>query len=84
MGTIQSYQVTIPQDIVQHWGWFLAFGIALVVLGVAALARAFSATIATMVFFGWRGGSFCRDAVGATTYLRRLVSRNRGSSRGHL
>lgn len=53
MGTIQSFQVTISQDIGQHWGWFLAFGIGLVVLGVAALARAFSATIATMVFFGW-------------------------------
>lgn len=53
MGTIQSFQVMIPQEIVQHWGWFLAFGIALVALGVAAVARSFSATIATMVFFGW-------------------------------
>jgi len=38
---------------VQYWGWFLAFGIALLVLGVAAVARAVTATVATMLFFGW-------------------------------
>jgi uncharacterized membrane protein HdeD (DUF308 family) len=52
MGTIQTFQVTIPQDIVQYWRWFLAFGIALALLGAAAVARSFSATIATMAFFG--------------------------------
>jgi uncharacterized membrane protein HdeD (DUF308 family) len=38
---------------VQYWGWFLAFGIALLVLGIAAVARAVTATVATMLFFGW-------------------------------
>jgi uncharacterized membrane protein HdeD (DUF308 family) len=43
----------LPGDLVQYWGWFVAFGIALLLLGVAAVARAFTATIVSMVFFGW-------------------------------
>jgi uncharacterized membrane protein HdeD (DUF308 family) len=53
MGSVQSLEIQIPHDIVQYWGWFLAFGIGLVVLGVAAVARAVTATIVSMVFFGW-------------------------------
>jgi uncharacterized membrane protein HdeD (DUF308 family) len=53
MGGIQTLEIQIPQDIVQYWGWFLAFGIALLILGVAAVARAVTATVATMLFFGW-------------------------------
>jgi uncharacterized membrane protein HdeD (DUF308 family) len=53
MSNIQALEIQIPHDIVQYWGWFLAFGIGLVVLGVAAVVRAVSATIASMVFFGW-------------------------------
>jgi uncharacterized membrane protein HdeD (DUF308 family) len=53
MSGIQTLEIQIPQDIVQYWGWFLAFGIALLVLGVAAVARAVTATVATMLFFGW-------------------------------
>jgi uncharacterized membrane protein HdeD (DUF308 family) len=53
MGTIETFHVAIPQDIAQQWGWFLAFGIVLVALGFMAVARSFSATIATMMFFGW-------------------------------
>ena len=53
MSDVQTYSVAIPQDLAQYWGWFLAFGIALVALGVAAVARAFTATIASMLFFGW-------------------------------
>jgi uncharacterized membrane protein HdeD (DUF308 family) len=45
--------ILMPQELVQYWGWFLAFGIGLVALGVAAVARAFTATIASMLFFGW-------------------------------
>jgi len=40
-------------EMIHNWGWFLAFGIILVVLGIAAVVRAFSATVASMVFFGW-------------------------------
>ncbi|MBV8105864.1 MAG: HdeD family acid-resistance protein [Hyphomicrobiales bacterium] len=53
MSEVQTYSVAIPQDLAQYWGWFLAFGIALLALGVAAVARAFTATIASMLFFGW-------------------------------
>jgi uncharacterized membrane protein HdeD (DUF308 family) len=53
MSGVQTLDIQIPQDIVQYWGWFLAFGIALLVLGVAAVARAVTATVATMLFFGW-------------------------------
>ena len=45
--------VQIPKDIIQYWGWFLAFGIALVVLGVLAIGRAVTATIVSILFFGW-------------------------------
>jgi uncharacterized membrane protein HdeD (DUF308 family) len=53
MADTQTFAVQIPQEIVQYWGWFLALGIGLVALGVAAIARSFTATVATMLFFGW-------------------------------
>jgi uncharacterized membrane protein HdeD (DUF308 family) len=53
MVEIQSYAVQIPPEVVQNWGWFLALGIGLLVLGVAAIARSFVATVATLLFFGW-------------------------------
>jgi uncharacterized membrane protein HdeD (DUF308 family) len=53
IGHIQNLDVQIPKDIVQYWGWFLAFGIALMALGVIAVARSVTATIVSMLFFGW-------------------------------
>ena len=53
MGNIQAIDVQIPHEIVQYWGWFLAFGIALLALGIAAVVRSMLATVATMLFFGW-------------------------------
>ncbi len=53
MSDTQTFVVQIPQDIVHYWGWFLAFGIGLLVLGVVAVARSFTATVASMLFFGW-------------------------------
>ena len=53
MGNIQNLDVQIPHEIIQYWGWFLAFGIALMLLGVVAVARSVTATIVSMVFFGW-------------------------------
>ena len=53
MSDVQTYSVAIPPDFAQNWGWFLALGIALVALGVAAVGRSFTATIASMLFFGW-------------------------------
>jgi uncharacterized membrane protein HdeD (DUF308 family) len=38
---------------IHNWGWFLAFGIVLVVLGIAAIARSVTTTVVSMVFFGW-------------------------------
>jgi len=46
-------QVQIPHEIVNYWGWFLAFGIGVVILGIAAIARSVAATVASMLFFGW-------------------------------
>jgi uncharacterized membrane protein HdeD (DUF308 family) len=53
IGNVQSLDVQIPHEIIQYWGWFLVFGIGLVVLGIAAVVRAMTATIVSMLFFGW-------------------------------
>jgi uncharacterized membrane protein HdeD (DUF308 family) len=53
MGDVQALVVQIPHDMIQYWGWFLAFGVGLLVLGVAAVARSVTATVASMLFFGW-------------------------------
>jgi len=53
MTNIQGFQIEVPHEVAQHWGWFLVFGIMLVLLGAAAVVRSFRATIATMLFFGW-------------------------------
>jgi uncharacterized membrane protein HdeD (DUF308 family) len=45
--------VGVTPEMIHHWGWFLILGIALLLLGVAAVARSFAATVASMVFFGW-------------------------------
>ena len=46
-------QVQIPHEIVQYWGWFLAFGIGVLILGIAGVVRSVQATVASMLFFGW-------------------------------
>ncbi len=53
MSNVHILTVEIPQELVQYWGCFLAFGIGLLVLGVAAVVRSVTATVASMVFFGW-------------------------------
>ncbi len=45
--------VQVHSELAHEWGWFLAFGIVLAVLGVAAVIRSFAATVASMMFFGW-------------------------------
>jgi uncharacterized membrane protein HdeD (DUF308 family) len=37
----------------RNWGWFLALGVVLVLLGTFALLYAFIATITTVLIFGW-------------------------------
>ena len=53
MGNVQTLDIQIPHEIVQYWGWFLVFGICLLLLGVVAVARSVTATIVSMLFFGW-------------------------------
>ena len=53
MGDVQALEIQIPREIIQYWGWFLAFGIGLLVLGVAAVVRSVAATVVSMLFFGW-------------------------------
>ena len=53
MTEIQALDIRVPAEIVHNWGWFLAFGIALVLIGVLAIARAVAATVVSMLFFGW-------------------------------
>jgi uncharacterized membrane protein HdeD (DUF308 family) len=45
--------VSATPEMIRNWGWFLAFGIVLVLLGIAAVVRAFTSTVASMMFFGW-------------------------------
>jgi uncharacterized membrane protein HdeD (DUF308 family) len=45
--------VQASPEMIHNWGWLLAFGIVLVVIGVAAVIRSFAATVVSMVFFGW-------------------------------
>jgi len=45
--------IQITPEMIHSWGWFLAFGIVLLLLGIGAVVRSFAATVASMVFFGW-------------------------------
>ncbi len=52
-GPIDVVVVSATPEMTHHWGWFLAFGVVLLLLGIAAIVRSFAATVASMVFFGW-------------------------------
>jgi uncharacterized membrane protein HdeD (DUF308 family) len=52
LGEVQL-EAQIPREIIQYWGWFLAFGIGVLVLGIAAVVRSVAATVVSMLFFGW-------------------------------
>ncbi|MGB0118456.1 MAG: DUF308 domain-containing protein [Terriglobales bacterium] len=45
--------VRATPELIANWGWFLAFGIVLALLGVAAVIRSVTTTVASMLFFGW-------------------------------
>ena len=53
MSELEGLAVRIPPDMIQHWGWFLALGIGLLLLGIAAVVRSVKATVISMLFFGW-------------------------------
>src|SRR5208283_1185577 len=50
---VQTLDIEITKNLAAQWGWFLAFGVALIVLGAAAVYRSVAATFVTMAFFGW-------------------------------
>jgi uncharacterized membrane protein HdeD (DUF308 family) len=52
-GAIDVVVVQVTPEMIHNWGWFLAFGIVLLLLGVAAVVRSVRATVVSMVFFGW-------------------------------
>ena len=45
--------VRVTPEMIHHWGWFLAFGIVLVLLGIGAIVRSVTSTVVSMIFFGW-------------------------------
>ena len=49
MSEIQTLDVRIPAEIIHNWGWFLAFGIGLALLGILAIVRAVAATVVSML-----------------------------------
>jgi len=49
----QAIQLTGAGELRRSWGWFLALGIALIVLGTIAIGSAFYMTIASVFLFGW-------------------------------
>jgi len=43
----------VQESIAKHWIWFAALGVALVLLGMAAIIFPFVSTLAAEQFFGW-------------------------------
>jgi len=52
-GPIEVLIIKATPEMIHNWGWFLAFGIVLLLLGVAAVVRSVTSTVVSMVFFGW-------------------------------
>jgi uncharacterized membrane protein HdeD (DUF308 family) len=50
---IQTLDIEVTKTFATQWGWILAFGVALVVLGAAAIVRSVTTTLVSMMFFGW-------------------------------
>jgi uncharacterized membrane protein HdeD (DUF308 family) len=53
MPTAIDVVVQVTPEMIHNWGWFLAFGIVLLLLGVVAVVRSVAATVVSMMFFGW-------------------------------
>lgn len=52
--TVSTHAQQASTQVPAHsWGWFLFFGILLLVLGIAAIVRSVTATVVSMLFFGW-------------------------------
>lgn len=48
-----SIFLTGVHELRRNWGWLLALGILLIILGVIALWDSVSFTVVSMIFFGW-------------------------------
>ena len=44
-GEIHTLDVQLSRELIQYWGWFLVFGIGLLLLGIIAVVRSATATI---------------------------------------
>ncbi|MGB7834370.1 MAG: DUF308 domain-containing protein [Xanthobacteraceae bacterium] len=53
MSEISVLEVRVPAEIIHNWGWFLVFGLGLMLLGILAIVRSVAATVVSMLFFGW-------------------------------
>ncbi len=51
--TAMNFLLRDIEGLRHNWGWFLALGVLLIVLGLLALGSAVMVTLATMVLFGW-------------------------------
>src|SRR5271166_7212646 len=50
---IHTLDIELTRGLAQYWGWFLLLGVVLLALGIAAAWRSMTATLASMLFFGW-------------------------------
>lgn len=53
MGIGMSLDPAARQELGRHWGWCVALGVALIVLGTIALGASTLTTLVSVVFFGW-------------------------------
>ena len=51
--TLAGLHMVGLENLRKRWGWFLALGVLLIVLGTVALGSSVFMTLATMVFVGW-------------------------------
>jgi uncharacterized membrane protein HdeD (DUF308 family) len=52
MNQVQVLAIEIPRELAQNWGWFLALGIGLGLLGLLSIVYSIRATVASIYFFG--------------------------------
>ena len=50
---VQTLDIQFTKDLAQYWGWFLFWGVLLLAIGLVAVWRSMTATLASMLFFGW-------------------------------
>jgi uncharacterized membrane protein HdeD (DUF308 family) len=50
--TLRAFHTGL-HELRRHWGWYLALGIALIILGIIALGNSLLATLASMLVLGW-------------------------------